>query len=88
MQVKSIAECSKGSILQHLIRPPLSYQLLLHVRSLFSLFLIGRFTHVLLYTATSNAARGLNNGLNFRVPLFFVYACIFIEGLTWVLMFY
>ena len=46
MQVKSIAECSKGSILQY-FRPSLSYQLLL--RSLFCLFLSGRFTQVLLY---------------------------------------
>ena len=46
MQVKSIAECSKGSILQY-FRPSLSYQLLL--RSWFCLFLSGRFTQVLLY---------------------------------------
>ena len=38
MQVKSIAECSKGSILQY-FRPSLSYHLLL--RSLFGLFLNG-----------------------------------------------
>ena len=46
MQVKSIAECSKGSILQY-FRPSLSYHLSL--RSLFCLFLRGRFTQVLLY---------------------------------------
>ena len=46
MQVKSIAECSKGSILQY-FQPSLSYHLSL--RSLFSLFLSGRFTQVLLY---------------------------------------
>ena len=46
MQVKSIAECSKGSILQY-FRPLLSYHLSL--RSLFCLFLSGRFTQVLLY---------------------------------------
>ena len=46
MQVKSIAKCSKGSILQY-FRPSLSYQLSL--RSLFCLFLSGRFTPVLLY---------------------------------------
>ena len=45
MQVKSIAECSKGSILQY-FRPSLSYHLSL--RSLFCLFLSGRFTQVLL----------------------------------------
>ena len=46
MQVKSIAECSKGSILQY-FRPSLSYQLSL--RPLFCLFWSGRFTQVLLY---------------------------------------
>ena len=46
MQVKSIAECSKGSILQY-FPASLSYQLLL--RSLFCLFLSDRFTQVLLY---------------------------------------
>ena len=47
MQVKSIAECSKESIL-HYFQPSLSYHLSL--RSLFCLILIGRFTHVLLYS--------------------------------------
>ena len=46
MQVKSIAECSNGSILQY-FRPSLSYHLSL--RSLFCLFLSGHFTQVLLY---------------------------------------
>ena len=46
MHVKSIAECSTWSILQF-FRPSLSYQLLL--RSLFCIFLSGRFTQVLLY---------------------------------------
>ena len=46
MQVKSIAECSKGSILQYL-RPSLSYQLSL--KPLFYLFLSDCFTQVLLY---------------------------------------
>ena len=46
MQVKSIAECSKGSTLQY-FRPSFSYQLSL--RPWFCLFLSGRFTHVLLY---------------------------------------
>ena len=49
MQVKSIAECSKGSILQY-FWPSLSYHLSL--RSLFCLFLSGRFTQVLLYMYT------------------------------------
>ena len=46
MQVKSIAECSKGSILQF-FRPSLSYHLSL--RSLFCLLLSGRLRQVLLY---------------------------------------
>ena len=46
MQVKSIAEYSKGSILQY-FRPSLSYYLSL--RSFFCLFLSGRFRQVLLY---------------------------------------
>ena len=46
MHAKSIAESSKGSILQY-FQPSLSYQLLL--RSLFYLFLSGCFTQVLLY---------------------------------------
>ena len=46
MQVKSITECSKGSILQY-FWPSLSYHLSL--RPLFCLFLSGRFTQVLLY---------------------------------------
>ena len=46
MQVKNIAECSKGSILQY-FRPSLSYHLSL--RSLFCLFLSCRFIQVLLY---------------------------------------
>ena len=47
MQVKNIAECSKGSILQY-IRPALSYNLSL--TSLFYLFLSGRFIQVLLFS--------------------------------------
>ena len=46
MQVKSIAECSKGSILQY-FRPSLSYHLSL--RHLFCLFKSGRFMQILLY---------------------------------------
>ena len=50
MQVESIAECSKGSILQY-FRPSLSDNWSL--RSLFSLFLSGSFTLVLLYLTLS-----------------------------------
>ena len=46
MQVKSIVECSKGSIMQY-FWPSLSYQLSL--RPIFCLILSGRFTQVLLY---------------------------------------
>ena len=46
MQVESIAECCKGSILQY-FRPSLSYHLSL--RSLFCLFLSGPLRQVLLY---------------------------------------
>ena len=46
MQVKSIAECPKGSILQY-FRPSLSYHLSL--RYLFCLFLSGRLRQGLLY---------------------------------------
>ena len=46
MQVKSIAEFCKGSILQY-FKPSLSYHLSL--RYLFCLFLSDRFTQVLLY---------------------------------------
>ena len=46
MQVKSITECSKRSILQYFC-PSVRYQLSL--RSLFCLFSCGRFTQVLLY---------------------------------------
>ena len=46
MQVKSIAECSMGSILQH-FRPSLSYHFPL--RHLFCLFLSGHLRQVLQY---------------------------------------
>ena len=46
MQVKSIAECSKGSILQY-FWPSLSYHLSL--KPLFYLFLSGCFTQVLFF---------------------------------------
>ena len=47
MQIKSIAEWSKGSILQYF---RLSFSYTLSLRSLFCLFLSGRFTQVLLYS--------------------------------------
>ena len=60
MQVKSIAECSKWSILQY-FRPSLSYQLLL--RSLFYLFFSGCFTQFLLYFYYDTALHRKSNGL-------------------------
>ena len=51
MQVKSIAECSKGSIMQCF---RLSLKNHMSLRSLFCLFLSGRFTQVLLYASTLN----------------------------------
>ena len=50
MQVKSIAECSKGSILQY-FRPSLSYHLPL--RLLFCLVLSGRLSQVALLNLSS-----------------------------------
>ena len=80
MQVKSIAECSKGSILQY-FRPSLSYHLSL--RSLVCLFLNGRLTQVLLYvqmflvnahTELYSKIRGLKFGLGLHLQPYFVYA--------------
>ena len=63
MQAESIAECSKGSILQY-FQPSLSSHLSL--RSLFCLFLSGHFTQVLLYVADIQ-----KNHLSETVPLSF-----------------
>ena len=59
MQVKSIAECSKGSILQYL-RPSLTYHLSL--RSLFVYF-SGRFTQVSLYHTYSLCSDRFTTGV-------------------------
>ena len=56
IQVKSIAECSKESILQY-FRPSLSYHL--SSRSLFCLLLIGRLRQVLLYLKMHKSAAKL-----------------------------
>ena len=61
MQVKSIAECSKGSILQY-FRSALSYHLSL--RSFFRLFLSGHLRKVLLYMKTR---------VNLHVSIFFIF---------------
>ena len=57
MQVKSIAECSKGSILPF-IRHSLSYHS--SFRSLFCLFLSGCFKQVLLYLYQSKCKLAFN----------------------------
>ena len=62
MQVKSIAECSKGSILQY-FPPSLSYHLSL--RSLFCLFLSGRLRQVLFLNDNHFQIRTLDNGVFF-----------------------
>ena len=54
MQVKNIAECSKGSILQY-FRPSLSYHS--SFNSLFCLFLSGCLRQVLLYSKGSAVAQ-------------------------------
>ena len=60
IKVKSIAECSKGSILQY-FRPSLSFHLSL--RSLFCLFLSGRLRQVLLHVKGIPGVPG--NSINF-----------------------
>ena len=72
MQVKSIAECSKGSILQYFL-PSLSYHLSL--RSLFCLFLIGRLRQVLLYVVMQDTISSITI-CAFLLNLFF-FLCIF-----------
>ena len=57
MQVKSIAECSKGSILQYFLPSLCSH---LSLRSLFCLFLSGCFTQVSLYYDTVPEQASLN----------------------------
>ena len=56
MQVKSIAECSKGSILQY-FQPSLKYYFAL--RPLFCLFLSGALRQVLLLIHFGSAGQGL-----------------------------
>ena len=60
MQVKSIAECSKGSILQY-FQPSLSYHL--SFRSLFCLFLSGCVRHVLLNCCSSTVLTTITGGI-------------------------
>ena len=80
MKVKSIAECSKGSILQY-FRPSLSY--CLSLRYLLCLFLSGPVTQVLLYgqkphmntyVDVPSRARGLNFAPSLHLYPCFVYA--------------
>ena len=94
MQVKSIAECSKGSILQY-FRPSLSYHLSL--RYLFCVFLSGRFTQILLFThenihSSTLAYRRVNFRQNFSYllkmffKLFQVVRMYIIQGCFYVKM--
>ena len=73
MQIKSIAECSKGSILQYV-----SYSLSL--RPLFCLFLSDRLRQVLLYVIQlqDDPDRHLNNRTHFSIDLSYLYS-IFAE---------
>ena len=71
MQVKSIAECSKGSILQY-FQPSLSYHLSL--KSFFCLFLSGRLRQTLLYMCLM----GISKVLWHRKR----YSCKFIQVLS------
>ena len=76
MQVKSITDCSKGSILQY-FRPALTYHLSL--RSLFCLFLSGPFRQVLLYfqkeiqAAIKSTEQAVHTSQNYQglVPIIF-----------------
>ena len=75
MQDKSIAECSKGSILQY-FQPSLSYQLPLI--SLFCQFLSGGFTQVLLYLGLLSLLTSLSIfPVDLRVPNFWLNSCVF-----------
>ena len=69
MQIKSIAECSKGSILQYV-----SYSLSL--RPLFCLFLSDRLRQVLLYVIQlqDDSNRHLNNRTHFSIDLSYLYS--------------
>ena len=68
MQVKSIAECSMGSILQY-FRPSLSYHL--SFRPLFCLFLSDRLRQVLLYGGREDS------GKNYDIMSILLGACMF-----------
>ena len=72
MQVKSIAECSKGSTLQY-FRPQLSYHLSL--RYLFDLFLSGRFTQVLVFNATKISGSSDSTKAVVEDKLLYCFSC-------------
>ena len=80
MQVKSIAECSKASILQY-FRPSLSYHLAF--RSLFYLFFSCRFTQVLLYPCgyCSKAVKWTSSGIRFNSCNIWYEQYVWHEGL-------
>ena len=70
MQVKSIAECSKGSILQY-FQPSLSYHLSL--RPLLCLFMSGHLRQVLLYC--------LSPSQTLKAGMYFVHSGVQYESL-------
>ena len=72
MQVKTIAECSKESILQY-FWPSLSYHLAF--RSLVCLFLSGRFKLVLLYKALQEAAATSGNSTGLEEKYYLLFLC-------------
>ena len=98
MQVKSIAKCSRGSILQY-FRPSLSYHLSL--TSLFRLFLSGRLRQVLLSFAKiysqSESYSGTSSHLISSfiaikktpsdVAWSFLYTLYYLRKISWSLMF-
>ena len=73
MQVRSIAECSIGSIPQY-FWPSLSYNLSL--RPLFCLFLSGLFTQILLYFLGAQKNL-LLRGKNYNLPKLDTCNCLF-----------
>ena len=72
MQVKSIAECSNGSILQY-FRPSLSYHLSL--RSVCCLFLSGPLSQVVLYSHFSFTQRTNDQSSHFELKVVCIRSC-------------
>ena len=80
MQVKNIAECSKGSILQYFQPALFSYHLSL--RSLFCLVLSGSFTQVLPIKCLQNVANKVCITFTaFRKKKYFTACVSFLSGI-------